>query len=238
MREKDYREEGRPEDLLQELGYETADIKYKQFSVYAIFFFGFLIVSALAGFVIMWLMVPTKLSGGRMSDSKPKVNLPENMPLLQSNITARTDIMSLRRKETAILDTAGVVDAAKGQYRIPVDQAIEDVVKMSDADKAAMGLPPVAATASGVSTEVRIGGGSSSTPDYVPDIGNVETASTSGSKPIAVSGSQHRVVVNDPAAIAKLHQHTGNPISNSGKKPASNRGESATKTPPTGGKGG
>ena len=194
MREKDYREEGRPEDLLQELGYETADIKYKQFAVYGVYFFGFFFACILLGFVAMYLMSPTKLTGPRMGDYVPKTTMPLSAPLLQSNITARTDIMSLRRKESAILDTSGVVDQAHGVYRIPVDTAIDDIARESDSQRAAMGLPPATAPVTASNT-------------------------TSTSNPAtAVS------------AAAK-------PVSTSGNKPASNRGESAT-TKPKGGKGG
>jgi hypothetical protein len=144
MRDIKYRGDGRPEDLLQELGYETQDIAYKRFSVYAAYFFGFFIVCGILGFVFMYFMSPTKLRGGRMADYVPKTTMPVAAPLLQSDITARTDIMSLRRKETEALTTSAVIDQQHGVYRIPVDNAIDDVVKMSDADRAKMGLPPTA----------------------------------------------------------------------------------------------
>ena len=147
MRDIQYRDEGRPEDLLQELGYETQDIAYRKFAVYIGYFFGFFIFCIVAGFGIMWMMSPTKLAGGRMKDYVPKVNVPVGTPLLQSNITARTDIRSLRMKETAEMDTPAVVDQAHGVYRIPIDQAINDVSNEADADRATIGLPPATASA-------------------------------------------------------------------------------------------
>ena len=140
MRDIQYRDNDRPEDLLEELGYETQDIHYKKFSVYGAYFFGFLIASAIAGFIIMYFMVPTKLSGGRMSSYVPKTQMPDSTPLLQTNITAKTDIMSLRRKESEILDTNGVVNRAKGEYRISIDDAINILAQK--------GLPKTAAVPS------------------------------------------------------------------------------------------
>jgi len=129
MRDIQYRDDDRPEDLLKELGYETQDIHYKKFSVYGIYFFGFLTAMAIAGFVIMWFMVPTRLSGGKMGDYVPKSEMATDTPRLQTNITARTDIMSLRRKESAELDTNGVLDQGKGVYHITIDDAIDILAK-------------------------------------------------------------------------------------------------------------
>jgi hypothetical protein len=129
MRDPEYREEGRPEDLLQELGYETQDIQYKKFAVYGAYYFGFFFMCILLGFVFVYFMSPTKLQGGRMADFVPKTTAPTSTPFLQSNITSRTDIMSLRRNETEILTTSGPVDQAKGIYRIPIENAIDIIAQ-------------------------------------------------------------------------------------------------------------
>jgi hypothetical protein len=148
MRDIKYRDEGRPEDLLHELGYETQDIAYKKFSIYGAYFFGFLIVSGIAGFVIMYFMSPTGLTGGKMSDVTPRVEAPLGTPLLQSNITARTDMRDLRQQETKELESAGETKV-KGVYHIPIDKAIDNVAKAGDADRAKMGLPPATSAQSG-----------------------------------------------------------------------------------------
>jgi hypothetical protein len=129
MRDHDHRTGGKPEDLLEELGYEPQDIQYKKFTSYAAYFLAFFILCIILGFVIMWAMVPTKLQGGRMATYVPKTTMPVGTPLLQSNITTRTDIMSLRQKETAMLTGGGVIDQAKGVYRIPVASAIDILSK-------------------------------------------------------------------------------------------------------------
>jgi hypothetical protein len=129
MRDPEYREEGRPEDLLQELGYETQDIQYKKFAVYGVYYFGFFFICIALGFFFIWLMSPTGLRGGRMADSMPKTTAPTSTPFLQRNITSRTDIMSLRRNETALLTTSGPIDQAKGIYRIPIDSAIDIIAQ-------------------------------------------------------------------------------------------------------------
>lgn len=125
MRDHDHRTEGKPEDLLQELGYEPQDIQYKKFSSYAAYFLAFFIFCIIAGFVIMFFMVSTRLQGGRMASYEPRTQMPVGTPLLQSNVTARTDIMSLRQRETALLDGSGVIDQSKGVYRIPIASAID-----------------------------------------------------------------------------------------------------------------
>lgn len=125
MRDHQYREDGRPEDLLQELGYETQDIQYGKFARYGVFFLAFFLLMIVSGFLIMFLMTSTKLSGGRTVDYTPKTQAPPSTPLLQTNITARTDIRSLRMKETEALTTPAVKDERHGSYRIPIDQAIE-----------------------------------------------------------------------------------------------------------------
>ena len=129
MRDPEYRGESRPEDLLHELGYETQDIQYKRFAYYGAFFFSFFVICIILGFVFIWLMSPTGLRGGRMADYVPKTTAPTSTPFLQSNITARTDIMSLRRKETEELTTSGPVDQAKGIYHIPIDSAIDIIAQ-------------------------------------------------------------------------------------------------------------
>ena len=129
MRDPQYREEGRPEDLLHELGYETQDIQYKRFAYYGAFFIAFFLICIVLGFVFVAAMSPTGLKGGRMADYVPKTTAPTSTPFLQSNITARTDIMSLRRKETEELTTSAPIDQAKGVYRIPIDQAIDMIAQ-------------------------------------------------------------------------------------------------------------
>jgi hypothetical protein len=141
MRDHDKRTEGKPEDLLQELGYEPQDIQYKEFTSYAAYFLAFFIFCIVVGFGIMRFMLPTKLSGGRMATYEPKTPMPIGTPLLQSNITARTDIMSLRQKETEKLTGSEVLDESKGVYRIPVDNAIDILSKR--------GLPKTAALQEG-----------------------------------------------------------------------------------------
>jgi len=214
MRDIQYRDEGRPDDLLQELGYETQDIAYRKFAQYMGFFYGFFIVCIILGFVFMWFMVPTRLSGGRMGDYTPKVAMPVATPLLQSNITARTDIMSLRRKETAEMTTPAVVDQAHGVYRIPIDQAIDDVANGSDSDRAAMGLPPESAN------------GAAST--QFPGSNNVDLNADSGTSTVSR-------LVN---SVKPTPRTSGFKLFGSAKAPSNaSRGASAT-TKPKGGNGG
>lgn len=72
-----------------------------------------------------------------MASYEPKTQIPTGVPLLQSNVTTRTDIMSLRKKETERLTTSEEIDGGKGVYRIPVKTAIDILSKR--------GLPQTAA---------------------------------------------------------------------------------------------
>ena len=140
MRDIKYRDDGRPEDLLQELGYETQDIAYKKFVKYGAGFFAFFFICIIAGIFIMLWMSPTGLTGGKMADSKSRVEAPTGTPLLQTNISARTDIRHLREQESAVLDASGE-SKEKGFYHIPIDKAIEEVANATDGERAQMGLP-------------------------------------------------------------------------------------------------
>jgi hypothetical protein len=226
MRDIQYRDDGRPEDLLQELGYETQDIQYKKFGVYGMYFFGFFIFCVISGFVFMFFMSPTKLHGGKMADSVPKTDMPLAAPLLQSNITARTDIMSLRRNEAAAMDSAGVIDKGHGVYRIPIDQAIDDVAKESDADKAAMGLQTQ--TADQKNVDISTGTDANGKPAIDPSQG-IDT------DPMLLepAGGSSR-----PNNAVRGGRTAANQVSNAGKSPSNTHaGESAT-TQPKGGNGG
>ncbi len=232
MRDIQYRDEGRPEDLLQELGYETQDIAYRKFATYIAYFFGFFLFCIVCGFGVMKWMTKTGLSGGRMADSVPKVDMPVGTPLLQSNITARTDIRSLRMKETAQMDTPAVIDQAHGVYRIPVDQAIDDVANGTATDRASIGLPPeTASNTSGQKLSDLM-----TEPDF--SASNMKSGGANTSQGSAI---QKLVQTNPTARPDVFKVSTPNPIKvkgNSAKAPSNaSRGASAT-SKPKGGKGG
>jgi len=107
-------------------GYETRDFALAPAGKLAAGFYIFTIVSfavALVGtFLLFRLFTDQSLIG--FSATPPRENLPP-APLLQSDVTARTDTRDLRLEEIRILSSYGWVDEEVGLARIPIDQAID-----------------------------------------------------------------------------------------------------------------
>src|SRR4051794_20938454 len=112
------------EDPLGDLGYETRDVNYKALNMAAIGFFGFTIVSAVIGWVFFRVMrpLPTKQDMSIRASNLPN----DPFPRLQTNTTARVDLMELRQREDSILSTRG--QNPDGSQHIPIDSAINLVV--------------------------------------------------------------------------------------------------------------
>lgn len=100
-----------------ELGYDPRDIEAKSITKFFVAFFIFATV-AFGGGVIIYEMMGL---GGRSSfdTRKPRIE----GPLVQGNITTKTDIMSLRQYERHMMST--YEPTKDGKWRIPVDRAIE-----------------------------------------------------------------------------------------------------------------
>ena len=115
------------EDPLVELGYEIRDINKGAIMKGTIGFFIFAIGSAIIGFIMFRLMYPT----GFEAQTEVKRLIPQAPnPLVQGNITAKTDIMDLRQQEEATLSAkAGWVDASKTRLHIPIERAMEIIAE-------------------------------------------------------------------------------------------------------------
>ena len=89
------------EDPLVELGYEVRDVNTKALTKGMVGFFIFTIASCIVGFIVFRLMYPEgfedKKVRARMMPQAP-------YPMVQSNITAKTDIMDLRQQEEKVLN--------------------------------------------------------------------------------------------------------------------------------------
>ena len=115
------------EDPLVELGYEVRDLNTKAIRIAAIGFFLFAVGSSVLGFGIFYLMNPAGFA--KVEESNRLLPQPPN-PILQSNITSKTDIMDLRQKETKVLDAPmGWSDKAKTKLHLPIDMAMEIIAK-------------------------------------------------------------------------------------------------------------
>lgn len=62
-------------------------------------------------------------------EPRPATVPPPNFPVLQNNQTAKTDIRDLRLREREQTERVGWVDRATGTVRIPVEKAMEDVLR-------------------------------------------------------------------------------------------------------------
>jgi len=114
-----------------ELGYDPRDIEAKGITKFFIVFFIFATVAFGGGVVIYEAM---GLGGRSNFDTrKPKIV----GPLIQGNITTKTDIMSLRQYERHMMTTYEPMPT--GKWRIPVDRAIDLL--------GSRGLPPITSDA-------------------------------------------------------------------------------------------
>lgn len=118
------------EDPLVELGYEHRDINFKNLTRAITYFFVFTAICFAAGFWVYDVMHPmsnrqTKTSETSYAKFKPKAP----NPLLQDNITAKADIMTMRQSEYARLHSTGPIEGAPGKVHIPVERAMDLIVE-------------------------------------------------------------------------------------------------------------
>lgn len=110
-------------DELKRLGYEPENIKIKALSISGIAFFIFVALNLVgAAWILKWLNPAAFAAPAPTAAFMKKSPLPPN-PLLQTNITTKTDIKELRLHEREMLEGYGVVD--DGHVRIPIERAIE-----------------------------------------------------------------------------------------------------------------
>jgi hypothetical protein len=115
------------EDPLVEMGYEVRDINIKAIKVATYIFFAFAVGSGAIGYVIYELMNPRVMGGQPQPTFAKRIPQSPN-PLLQTNMTAKTDIMSLRAKEDKFL-TGAPGQLPDGGYHIPIDAAMQMVAE-------------------------------------------------------------------------------------------------------------
>lgn len=114
------------EDPLVEMGYEIRDVDYKKLRSAIVWFFAFTLVSIAAGYVIWTKMNPafSKEKQATNADVTRRVP-PSPNPLLQDNVTAKTDMMLMRQEEQARLHGTGTDQVVDGRVHIPIERAID-----------------------------------------------------------------------------------------------------------------
>jgi len=120
-----------PKELAKavDAGFEHRDLDTSQIGKSMFIFSIFTVLSLAAGLLIMMLMYNVMGYGNPkvLADPAPRRQLPPG-PLLQSNVTAKTDIRDLRVAEEKRLAEQGV-DSKTGKAHIPIDRAIEIVAR-------------------------------------------------------------------------------------------------------------
>jgi hypothetical protein len=142
------------ENALAQMGYETEDIEYRGLGKSLVWFFGFVAFCGVAGLLVFGAFIgfdnlanPPEITAPFVNRTPAKPN-----PLLQTNVTARTDIRDLRREENLLLHgNATWADKEKGAVRIPIERAVDLYLQRSGGDSSAptsiaSGAPPVAKT--------------------------------------------------------------------------------------------
>jgi len=112
------------EDPLVDMGYEIRDINLKAIRNATIGFFLFAIGSFAVGYWIYAVMNPA-FNGDYLSAKDRRRIPPSPYPLLQNNLTAKTDIMALRQAESVQLKSTGYNDPTHESVHIPIDRAMD-----------------------------------------------------------------------------------------------------------------
>lgn len=123
-----------------ELGYDPRDVEPKGLTKVILFFFGGTLFFFGVG-AILWIW----LGYARPSNFNPRKPRFAG-PLVQGNITSKTDIMALRQFEKRMMTSYEPLP--NGKWRIPVDQAINLL--------GSRGLPPITSAAPAKSTGTTI----------------------------------------------------------------------------------
>jgi len=114
------------EDPLVELGYEVRDLNTVAIRNATIGFFIFTFASVAIGFGVYRVMNPTVF---HQQPPTNRVIASAPYPMVQTNMTAKTDIMDIRQHETSVLTAPiGWADEQKTHLHLPIDRAMEIVV--------------------------------------------------------------------------------------------------------------
>ena len=138
------------DDALAKLGYELEDIESRGRFKSMVWFFAFVFGCGAAGVAIFGAFI-----GFDNLLNPPKTTAPfvkrvpaPNNPLLQTNVTARTDIRDLRQEEGKLMNEGpSFVDEKAGIVRIPLGLAIDQYVakqggNVNEKTTIASGAPP------------------------------------------------------------------------------------------------
>jgi len=126
-------------DVLEELGYEPTDeAANSKLGMHATILFVFFFVSVGASYLV--LTVLDRVEGFRFTQKQERrITPPEGTPILQSNTTAQSDMIDLRKQEHEKLNKYGTNE--DGTYTVPIDKAMEIVVERGLPTRPDAGVP-------------------------------------------------------------------------------------------------
>ncbi len=116
------------EDPNPDIGYEVRDINAPAIWKSTIYFLGFALMSAILGALVFWLMNPGLNTVNERAVASERSTLGTKVPVVQSNIEAKTHIMLMRQAEEKRLFGAPVQNK-NGSFAIPIAAAMGMVVE-------------------------------------------------------------------------------------------------------------
>jgi hypothetical protein len=133
-------------DPLTDLGYEAKDVNMRKIGMATAFFFGFFTLCVFLTWFYIHLVSPQYFDQrADIPQLQTKIPKPPN-PLLQTDVTVRTDMQDLRRAETEAMTNPKWVDQSKGIARIPVDRAMQMIAERGNGQPTMTGNTTTAPT--------------------------------------------------------------------------------------------
>jgi hypothetical protein len=174
------------EDPLIDMGYEIRDVDYPKLRKAVFYYFGFAIFCGLCGlvvylnrFVIFGIAAPKE--GATMNRTLPK----DPFPVLQTNISSKTDIADMRAEETKRLNATEYADDTHTVVHIPVDKAMQILVDRglpktasAPASPSATGQPAPAPAAGGANLTTPVNTGTVTLPPGTNSVSGAGVTST------------------------------------------------------------
>ncbi len=181
------------EDPSADHNYEVRDINAPAIWKSTLYFFGFALISVILGAIVFVTMNPGLKTNNEKAGASKRRDLAKNVPLLQSNTEAKTDMMLMRQREEAKMHGAPAQNE-DGTFSIPVEAAMKMVVETGAKQTESTAVAPVGSplgTANVRTPDAEIGGKASAAPK-APIISNGTPAYTPPNPPqqVPAAGGQ------------------------------------------------
>ena len=118
-------------NLLEQMGYEGRDLNVDKGGLTTAFLM-FVVLTVITIGCWAFIGVVDRTKAFSLNPTKVearKVTPPKDYPVVQSGLTAKTDMIDLRKQEEAKETKLGWVDQAKGIAQIPVEDAVRIVAE-------------------------------------------------------------------------------------------------------------